>query len=99
MHPACQLCRGACCESLVLHLPPTDAGTWLGFHGQPIGDRHVEFATPCSKLSTCGKCSIHRTRPEHCRTYAVGGPDCRATVARRRPKQAAAILAALAPST
>jgi hypothetical protein len=99
MHPACQLCRGACCESLVLNLPPTDAGTWLGLHGKPItgpvgGGTH-EIEARCTKLSSCGRCTIHTTRPEHCKSYAVGGADCRATVARRRPRHAPAILAIL----
>lgn len=115
MHPACQLCRGACCESLVLNLPPTDSGSWLALHGLPVNPPEdgvhrtnpgpaaagngglglYEIEARCSKLSSCGRCTIHATRPEHCKTYAVGGADCRATVARRRPRHASAILAIL----
>ncbi len=84
MHPACQLCRGACCESLVLNLPPTDSGTWLAYHARPLGGALHEIESRCTKLAACGRCTIHATRPEHCRTYPVGGPDCRATVSRRR---------------
>ena len=91
----CQICRGACCESIVLRLPATDAGAWLGLHGVSIGEHQVEIPAPCRKLSVCGSCSIHATRPDHCRTYVVGGADCRATVARRRPTDAAQIIAAM----
>lgn len=115
MNPACQLCRGACCESLVLNLPPTDSGTWLAYHALPLnppqdgvhrtntgpaaagnGTTMHEIEAKCRKLSTCGRCTIHTTRPEHCRTYAVGSPDCRSTVQRRRPDQSAEILALIA---
>ena len=92
---ACQICRGACCESIVLRLPATDAGTWLGLHGVSVAERQVEIPAPCRKLSACGACSIHATRPDHCRTYVVGGADCRATVARRRPADAVEIFAAI----
>lgn len=94
MKTACEICRGACCESIVVNLPATDAGAWLGLHGESIGGQRVEIAAPCRKLALCGSCTIHETRPEHCRTYAVGGDDCRATVARRRPRSAALIFAA-----
>lgn len=95
MNPACQICRGACCESLVFELPDSDLGRWLGVHGKPIGPAQVELPAPCTKLGTCGSCTIHETRPDHCRTYEVGGIDCRATVLRRRPEQAPEILAAM----
>lgn len=92
---ACQLCRGACCESIVTTPPAGEAGEWLRHHGQPIGGGAIELPAPCHRLTPCGTCSIHATRPEQCRTYSVGGPDCRATVLRRRPAQAAEILAAM----
>lgn len=98
MHPACQLCRGACCESIVLHdLPPGDTSRWLALHGRVLPSGSVEFPAPCRELDTCGLCRIHATRPEPCRTYAVGGVDCRATIIRRRPAHSAEILAALPP--
>jgi Fe-S-cluster containining protein len=93
----CDLCRGACCESIVLTPPPTDAGRWLGYHGTPLPTGEIELATPCAHLC-CGRCAIHDFRPDYCRTYEVGSAACRATVLRRRPDQAAEILA-LMPAT
>ena len=96
MHPACQLCRGACCESIVLPaLPPGDEGRWLGYHGRPLEGGAYEIPVPCTRLDSCGSCMIHASRPSVCRTYQVGGPACRATIARRRSTQAEAITALL----
>lgn len=94
MKTSCEICRGACCESIVVNLPATDEGAWLGLHGESIGGQRVEIAAPCRKLTACGSCSIHASRPDHCRAYVVGGADCRETVRRRRPADAAEIFAA-----
>lgn len=94
MNPACELCRGACCESIVLKAPPAgDPGRWLAYHADSLPDGSLEIQSRCTRLSGCGACMIHASRPAQCREFPVGGPDCRATVARRRPAQAAAILA------
>ncbi len=97
MHPACALCRGACCESLVVDLPTGDLGRWLGYHGRTLPSAEVELAAPCRHLETCGTCAIWEKRPAPCHVYTVGGADCRATIARRRPAQAPAITALLPP--
>lgn len=96
--PACQLCRGACCESIVLNMPVRDApaeAVWLGLHGTVLPDGRLELRTPCSRLDGCGRCTIHDIRPSLCRNFEVGGADCRATIARRRPERALQIHAAL----
>lgn len=93
MNPACQLCRGACCETIVVAPPANDDGRWLRFHGTPLADGRLELATPCSMLKPCGTCAIHTLRPEACRAFPVGGADCRATVLRRRSALAQQILA------
>lgn len=96
MHPACALCRGACCESLVLHdLPPGEPSRFLALHGEVLPDGSLELPVPCTQLMKCGECSIHPHRPQPCRDYAVGSIACRATVLRRRPAQSAQILALL----
>lgn len=96
MHPACALCRGACCESIVLPgIPSGEVYRWFLYHGQEISGGVLEFPLPCRHLETCGRCAIHEHRPEPCRTYEVGGLNCRATIARRRPAQAREILALL----
>jgi hypothetical protein len=95
MHPACQICRGACCESIVTPRPPGPDGEWLAHHGTPLPDGRIELPLRCGKLSPCGTCTIHATRPQTCIVYEVGSPACRATVARRRPAQADEILAAM----
>ena len=97
LHPACALCRGACCESIVSRPPTADVGRWLGLRGQPLADGRIEIAVPCAALSGAGTCGIHATRPDVCRAYVVGGPDCRLTILRRRQACASEILAALDP--
>lgn len=94
MNPACQICQGACCESLVFALPDTDLGRWLGFHGVVIELGKSELPAPCTKLCG-GQCTIHEDRPQHCRDYTVGGVDCRSTVLRRRLDLATEIFAAM----
>ena len=92
---ACDLCRGACCESWLV---PVDgegpAKEWLLARGRQIKPRTVEVETVCPQLRD-GRCSIYATRPKVCELYRVGGPVCRETVRRRRPGQAAEILALL----
>lgn len=98
MNKACQLCRGACCESMVLPtsgLAP-DQAVWLALHGRMVGKGMVEVEQPCSQLQA-GLCAAWSHRPNMCRDYAVGGGSCRATVLRRRPADAQAILAAMPP--
>jgi hypothetical protein len=95
MHAACNLCRGACCESLVIDLPAGPVGDWLAAHGAAIAGPAVELPTPCRHLCASGTCTIWQNRPTPCVDYAVGSPACRATVLRRRPARAAEILALL----
>lgn len=96
MNAACEICRGACCESMVMGLPHGDFGVWLRYHGEPIGKERVELPSPCRMLVE-GKCSVWESRPEHCRCYEVGGEACRATVRRRRPGQWQEIFRAMEP--
>jgi hypothetical protein len=91
MNPACQICRGACCESIIFPDIGGDPGRWLALHGRTLAHGQVELETRCNALNSCGTCAIHAARPRNCRDYAVGGEDCRTTVLRRRPAQAAEI--------
>lgn len=96
MKTPCDICKGACCESIVVTAAGfSDEAHWLRLHGKDVGGDSLEIEAPCRKLCN-GRCSIHDYRPSKCRLYAVGGPDCRATVLRRRPEQAKEILAAMA---
>lgn len=94
MHPACALCRGACCEFFALPVRglgwPEDVTRWLELHGQTVATA-VEFNCACTKLVD-GKCSIYASRPHLCSEYEVGGDHCRYTVETRRAAQADAIL-------
>lgn len=83
MNRACELCKGACCESIVASVTPSDESRWLALHGMRIAPNKVELALPC-KMLCAGKCSIWKDRPEKCITYEVGGAACRETVLRRR---------------
>lgn len=84
MIKACEVCRGACCESLVIETsihPKVDE--WLQARGTILINSRVEIETQCPSL-TSGKCSRYITRPEICKEYMVGGDECRETIKRRR---------------
>ena len=83
MNQACEICRGACCESIVFVVPDTDEGRWLSLHGKLIGGGKAQIEVACSAL-VAGNCSIWKDRPLLCQAYAVGGDACRETVKRRR---------------
>ena len=92
----CEICKGACCESLVFSAFNADLREFLEARGRMLGDHHAEVETRCPKLTDCGRCSIHDTRPVTCRLYAVGSKACLDTVDRRRTgEQRDAILAAI----
>jgi Fe-S-cluster containining protein len=94
----CEICEGACCESLVFPAPDfTPEGKFLSVRGTRTNSDQVEVETRCPKLTPCGSCGIHADRPEVCRTYQVGGPACVSTVMRRRHgQQRAQVLNAIA---
>ena len=88
----CDLCRGACCESIALPIryEDADAQRWLAYHGTetPGG---IMMDCKCSKLKN-GKCSIYQTRPEVCRVFEVGSVGCLDAIRRRRPFKAGEII-------
>ena len=97
MHQACEMCRGACCEGMVIR--PQDYGyrgdnlDWWRYHGTATGDG-IYFNCRCRHLAD-GKCAIYGTRPQCCRDFFPGTAACVAAIHRVRPQQARAILAML----
>jgi Fe-S-cluster containining protein len=98
MNNACEICKGACCESFTIDLSGIkgrfpDDYRWLSFHGtqEPGG---LRFDCACSKLKK-GKCSIYDDRPELCKKYKVGSVQCLKAIATRRAHQQDEILKAL----
>lgn len=83
MNSACELCGGACCESVTLEIKDPDKAKWLEFHGKKT-EHGITLECKCSKLKL-GKCSIWSERPQVCRDYQVGSPACIDAVKRRRP--------------
>lgn len=79
---ACELCKGACCESIVVPVAG-DVGIWLRYHGEPLGPDRVELNCACRMLKD-GRCTVYDHRPENCKAFPVGGTGCRETVKRRR---------------
>jgi Fe-S-cluster containining protein len=95
----CDVCRGACCEEVILprvmFLAPTeDIRRWWEYRGELVSHELIEgielpeagirLELPCTKLEDGGRCSIYEDRPDVCRDYAPGGRHCLETVARRR---------------
>lgn len=94
IHPACALCRGACCEGIVLPSAPygeADANRWLCMHGTPEDAEWLYVPAPCRHLKE-GRCSIYEDRPRVCSDFIVGGKLCHRAIKRNRPNQEVAIL-------
>jgi len=89
---ACDVCKGACCESIVLGVryEDKDAQRWLSYHGE-VRENGVRFECRCSKLRH-GKCTIYDSRPEVCRVFEVGSPACLEAIEHRRKFKSAQIL-------
>lgn len=95
IHPACALCKGACCESFAMQPRsmgwPDHVCQWMEYHGK-VTEIGVEFEQPCSKLKS-GLCSVYETRPKMCQDFKVGSTGCLHAVATRRTSQEAEIKA------
>lgn len=90
MHPACNECQGACCETVAIPLPeypPPDFVRWMSYRGE-IKNRRVRLEARCTQLSEAGTCTIWHSRPQPCKDYVVGGDACRDAIASRRPDTA-----------
>ena len=98
IHPACALCKGACCEVFALQrknlAAPADIIAWFGFHGTEHPVLGFVYACACSKLRD-GLCSIHATKPINCVEMKVGGEECRSIVALRRKEREKEIVEAM----
>ena len=96
---ACELCKGACCESILL---PIDASpTTTEFYSargdvfQIVGRTYAELPARCPYLSKAGKCMTYSQRPVACSRFAADSTMCVTAIQRRRPDQADAIMALL----
>lgn len=92
----CAECRGACCEEFSIPNHAIDredpVSLWLSYHAErrfiPVMGKLSPvylFNCRCTKLSPEGTCTIYEDRPEPCRQFLQGGPDCLAAIERRRP--------------
>jgi putative zinc- or iron-chelating protein len=97
IHPACEACKGACCEEILLPLDWRDQrameyfakrGERSNAPGYPV----VILNAPCPQLVD-GLCGCHEDRPAACADYPIGGLGCRNAIKRRRPDQATELLA------
>ena len=82
MHPACNLCQGACCRYFRLKRDSgysDDYWRWVTLHSDRYGENVCEFSIPCKALKN-GKCTIYETRPFMCQMEAVGGSMCRYSI-------------------
>lgn len=85
MDPACAVCKGACCETMLLDLRKVmspDVLRWFELHGEQESNG-TRLNCACSKLKN-GKCSIWDDRPQVCKMYEVGSQACRNAVRTRR---------------
>ncbi len=77
MNPTCAQCGGACCWGVMID-PfrgfSGDEQRWLKLHGFKKPDR-IKLDKACEMLND-GKCSIYETRPNVCKRFVVGSPEC-----------------------
>jgi len=96
---ACELCKGACCESILLRIDTSPIETEFydarGAVFQLHGFQYAELPARCPYLSKAGKCMTYSQRPVACSRFTVGSVMCLTAIERRRPDQAAAIMALL----
>ena len=89
MHPACELCKRACCEGFGIRLDADgvsgDSRLWWQLHGEQWPDGMTFIPSPCTRLKD-GKCCAYESRPAICKDAAVGNSDCRVAVRRLRPR-------------
>lgn len=89
MNPACELCKGACCEGFGIRLDESamhkDDRLWWQIHGQQWPDGITFIPSPCTRLKD-GKCVCYDARPSVCCEMKVGGSDCRNSVRQLRQK-------------
>ena len=97
MSEACKLCKGACCESIMLRIDTSPIETEFydarGSVFQLHGFQYAELPARCPYLSKAGKCMTYSQRPVACSRFVVGSTMCIAAIERRRPDQAEAIKA------
>ncbi len=103
MKSDCMVCRGACCETIVIPAQMAiffDA-EWRRIRGRDVAlgacDPRVpdswEIPCACPKLTADGLCGIYDTRPLICRHFEPGSFACLSAIERRRtPEQAKRIL-------
>jgi Fe-S-cluster containining protein len=94
---ACELCKGACCESILLPIdrsPMTQEFYRARAEVVEIyGNTFTEIPHRCPHLSNSGRCKTYANRPVACSRFAVGSTMCLTAIERRRPDQAEAIKA------
>ncbi len=99
MSKACELCKGACCESILLPISPAPTSTeFYAARGSVFhiaGSTFAEVPARCPHLSGSGKCKTYASRPVACSRFTVGSVMCLTAIERRRPDQAEAIRALL----
>ena len=93
----CEICGGACCESIVLPWVRGDTKTeaWLSVRGERIDRETFALESRCKHLTNKGACGIHEQKPDICREYPIGGRACLAAIARRRIVDAGRIIEAI----
>ena len=96
---ACELCKGACCESILLRIDTSPMDTEFyearGSVFQLHGFQYAELPARCPYLSKHGKCMTYAQRPVACSRFEVGSLMCVTAIQRRRPNQADSIMALL----
>jgi len=75
----CSDCEAVCCRLTVLLMPGDVVPAWLTEHDE-YGLEHMaqrEDGWCVAVDRTSMRCTIYETRPQLCRSFAMGSPGCR----------------------
>jgi len=93
IHPACSICKGACCEYFIIPYKVRLEGNkkWIEAHGYlnhhpVVGKNGVEITIPCQYLDSLGRCLIYDKRFPACKEHPVGGDMCINAIKKMRPE-------------
>lgn len=95
-HYECDGC-GACCRTFPIFASEADVGreSRIAAEGKPLAEHlaspewlvqlyPLPFLETCCFLNDAARCEIYDTRPEVCRQFAAGSPQCQEARERQR---------------
>jgi Fe-S-cluster containining protein len=83
MNQTCKECGGKCCKTIMMAFDASCDQAFMATRGRVMTTNNKNIVewfidAPCKHLKD-GRCTIYEDRPQSCRTYEVGGVECKVT--------------------